>query len=130
MPNLGTLAKSLMDKMIVAAGDGAVDVSVILLESVTYTPDGDFTRTDITVPLGKALKGNVSEAQVAKYGLTSTSHAFLISTKAWEAAGARDPDTYDSAIIGGVKWRIEKIVYGSFGESYLIFACLAGVAVV
>lgn len=122
MPNLGSLAKSLTKTMISVAGDGAKSISLVLLDEVTYTLDGDFTQTSQTVSIGKALMGSVSEGFVAKYQLIATTHVFLVSWLDWQASGARNPDAYDFAIIDGVKWNIEKIVEGSFQESFLIFA--------
>lgn len=124
---MGSLAKSLMKKAVAIAGNGTKKITLTIIGPASYDPEtGEHTRTDIAVPLGNAIMGRVSEAEVAKFKLTSTTHSATVAMLDYQAAGSPTlPDTNDRVLIDGVEWMIEKIVTGSMGQSIKFYVCEA-----
>lgn len=124
--NLGSLARTLMQKTVALAGDGAKEVIFTLLETVTYDPeDGEIVRDDdITNPI-KALLGPVSEMEAAKFRLEKSTHKLVVASLDYEATGLDDPQTHDKLSIGGRVWLIERVIVGPFDESLWFYVCEA-----
>lgn len=126
MPNLGSLARTLMKKTIAIAGNGTKEVSVTILEGTTYnTVDGTFTRTDESATIGKALLGVVSEMEAAKFKLEVTTHKLVVAMLDYEASGLVLPLTSDKLTIGTAEWLIEKVIVGPFNEAVWFYVCAA-----
>jgi hypothetical protein len=124
---IGSLSRNLMKKAVQIAGNGTKPVTLTIVGPATYDPvTGEHTRTDITVAIGRAILGKVSEAEVAKFKLTTTSHSATVAMLDYEAAGSPTlPDTNDRILIDGIAWMIEKIVYGSMNQSIKFYVCEA-----
>lgn len=124
---IGSLARTLMKKAIQLAGDGTQEVSITILGDVVYDPaTGEYTRSDSTMPIGRGLMGQVSEAEVAKYRLENTTHKATVSMVDYEASGSPQlPETSDRLLIDGVVWLVDKVRFGSMNQHICFYVCEA-----
>lgn len=124
---IGTLAKTLMKKAIKFAGDGVKSVTVSLLASSEYDPEtGAFVTVNNNFDIGKALMGQITEAESAKYKLTATTHKATVAMLDYEANGSPTlPDTSDRILIDNKPWLIDKVRFGSMNQSITFYVCEA-----
>jgi hypothetical protein len=122
--NFASLAKNLMQKTVIIAGDGAREISLVLVSDTVYDVEtGGFTTTEEIVPLGTAMFGLASDTESAKYGLTVSTNKVVIPTLNWEASGSRYPEAQDRIRIkpSDDDWEIEKVATDSVEASIILF---------
>lgn len=121
---IGSLAKNLMQKVVHFAGDAAKAVTISILVSSDYDPEtGAMTEVRTSVPVGKALMGQVSSADVAKHRLENTSHKATIAMA--DYSGVDLPEPSDKILIDGSPWLVDKVIIGSMNQSITLFVCEA-----
>lgn len=122
--SLGTLSKNLMKKTVAAAGDGAKDVSLVLIgESVYDIETGTQTTEETVVSLGKGLFASVSEAESRKFNLTVTTHKVVVPYLHWQAAAVRRPRSADKIRLlpSDDDWEIEKLHSDGFDSAFCFY---------
>lgn len=122
---IGSLSKTLMQKAVAFAGDGAKPVSISILTSTDYdTETGEVITTRTEVPIGRALLGRISEADSKKLQLTNTTHKVIIAMNDYTAAGSPElPQSEDDILVGGVLYTVDRVVKGSMDQSLIFYIC-------
>lgn len=121
---MGNIARKMMQRVIKIAGnDATAEATISLLTGTVYdTHTGVMTRTDVPVKLGRAIVGVVSDADVAKFGLQSTTHKAVVAMLDYEASGSpKLPKAQDRILLNDKPWLLNKVVVGSLNQSLVFF---------
>jgi hypothetical protein len=124
---MGSIARRMMKKVVQVAGDATRAATISLLTAAIYDPvTGTMVRTDTPYLLGSAIVGVISDADMKKFNLQSTTHKAVLAMLDYEASGSPElPKAQDRILLDGTTWLIDKVIIGSMNQSIVFFVSSA-----